>query len=65
MREIIDRLPDVKDDVALTAYLLDAAGVALVPGSAFGAPGYIRFSFAISMDVLKDAIGRLQKALTA
>ncbi len=64
VREIIDRLPDVKDDVALTAYLLDAAGVALVPGSAFGAPGYIRFSFAISMDVLKDAIGRLQKALT-
>ena len=65
VQTIIDRLDGVKDDVALTAHLLDAAGVALVPGSAFGAPGYIRFSFATGMDVLEDALGRLQKALTA
>ncbi len=65
VQAIIDRLDGVNDDVALTAYLLDAAGVALVPGSAFGAPGYVRFSFAIGMDVLEDAIDRLRRALTA
>ena len=65
VQTVIDRLPDVNDDVELAAYLLDAAGVALVPGSAFGAPGYIRFSFATGMDVLEDALGRLRKALTA
>jgi aspartate aminotransferase len=64
VQDVIDRLDEVNDDVALAAYLLDAAGVALVPGSAFGAPGYIRFSFAIGMDVLEDAIGRLRQALT-
>jgi aspartate aminotransferase len=65
VQAVIDRLDGVADDVALAAHLLDAAGVALVPGSAFGAPGYIRFSFAIGMDVLEDALGRLRKALTA
>ena len=64
VQAVIDRLADVEDDVALTAWLLDAAGVALVPGSAFGAPGYIRFSFATGMDVLEDALARLRKALT-
>ena len=64
IQAVIDRLDAVEDDVALTAWLLDAAGVALVPGSAFGAPGYIRFSFATGMDVLEDALGRLRKALT-
>jgi aspartate aminotransferase len=38
--------------------------VALVPGSAFGAPGYVRFSFATGLDVLKEALARLSKALT-
>ena len=64
IQAVIDRLDAVEDDVALTAWLLDAAGVALVPGSAFGAPGYIRFSFATGMEVLEDALGRLRKALT-
>jgi len=64
VQAVIDRLDGIDDDVALTAYLLDKAGVALVPGSAFGAPGYVRFSFAIGMDVLEDALTRLTKALT-
>jgi aspartate aminotransferase len=33
--------------------------IALVPGSAFGAPGYVRFSFATSMDNIKQAVKRL------
>ena len=64
MQAVIDRLDKVSDDIALAEYLLDEAGVALVPGSAFGAPGYVRISFATSMDILKDALARLTDALT-
>jgi aspartate aminotransferase len=62
---VIDRLDNVNDDIQLAEYLLDRAGVALVPGSAFGAPGYVRISFAIGMDTLKDALARIATALTA
>jgi aspartate aminotransferase len=51
-------------DVAFSNYLLEQAGVAVVPGSAFGAEGYIRLSFATSMDNLKKALDRIQKALS-
>ena len=64
MQTVIDRLENVNDDIQLAEYLLDKAGVALVPGSAFGAPGYVRISFATSMDILKDAITRITTALT-
>ena len=50
-------------DVALSEYLLENGGVAVVPGSAFGSEGYIRLSFATSMDNLKKALERLAKAL--
>jgi len=59
----IARLDGVDDDVSLAEYLLNEAGVALVPGSAFGAPGYARLSFATSLDALKDAVSRLEKVL--
>jgi aspartate aminotransferase len=65
VQEVIDRLDGVANDVELAEYLLEKAGVALVPGSAFGAPGYVRFSFCTSMDVLTEALARLNKALTA
>jgi aspartate aminotransferase len=64
MQAVIDRLEGINDDIQLAEYLLDKAGVALVPGSAFGAPGYVRISFAIGMDTLKDAITRIANALT-
>jgi aspartate aminotransferase len=64
VQTVIDRLDQVSDDIELAEYLLDKAGVALVPGSAFGAPGYVRISFATSMDILKDALARLTDALT-
>ncbi len=51
-------------DVALSEYLLEQAGVAIVPGSAFGSDGYIRLSFATSMENLKNAISRISKAFT-
>jgi aspartate aminotransferase len=52
------------DDLALTDYLLDA-GVAIVPGSAFGTPGCFRISFATSMDHLKAAMDRIRQALSS
>ncbi|MDQ6958657.1 MAG: pyridoxal phosphate-dependent aminotransferase [Mariprofundaceae bacterium] len=50
------------DDVAICEWLLDETGVALVPGTAFGSPGHIRFSYAVSQDTLEDAVGRIAKA---
>ncbi|MDD2774563.1 MAG: pyridoxal phosphate-dependent aminotransferase [Gallionella sp.] len=50
-------------DIALSNYLLEQAEVAVVPGSAFGSEGYIRLSFATSMQNLEKAMARLAKAL--
>ncbi|MCA9749756.1 MAG: aminotransferase class I/II-fold pyridoxal phosphate-dependent enzyme, partial [Romboutsia sp.] len=41
-------------------YLINEVGVALVPGSAFGSPGYLRLSFATSMEVLQKAMSKLR-----
>ncbi|MFZ9642426.1 MAG: pyridoxal phosphate-dependent aminotransferase, partial [Candidatus Methylopumilus sp.] len=51
-------------DMALSEYLLEQVGVAVVPGSAFGAEGYFRISFATSMDNLRNALDRIEKALS-
>ena len=63
-RDFLNRRKEIKDDVELSSWLLDRAGVATVPGSAFGAPGHLRLSYAASMDYLEDAISRIQKAIT-
>jgi aspartate aminotransferase len=62
MQEVIDRLK-LKDDVDLGEYLINEAGVALVPGSAFGAPGYMRLSFATGLDNLRKGLQRIIAAL--
>jgi aspartate aminotransferase len=49
------------DDFAM--FLLNKAHVAIVPGSAFGSPDYIRFSYAASEQQLKDAVDRIAKAV--
>jgi aspartate aminotransferase len=59
---VIDRREDIYNDLELANYLLDEVGVATIPGSAFGAPGHLRLSFATSMDVLQGAMARLAKA---
>tara|TARA_B110000003_G_scaffold95171_1_gene97335 strand:+ start:3719 stop:4924 length:1206 start_codon:yes stop_codon:yes gene_type:complete len=51
------------NDIAFCEYLLDTKGVAVVPGSAFGAEGYFRISFATSMDNLKEALKRIKQAI--
>ena len=50
-------------DIAFSEYLLENAGVAVVPGSAFGCEGYMRLSFATSMDNLKQALSRIKNLL--
>jgi len=59
VREAIAALDGINDDVELSDYLLNEVGVALVPGSAFGQPGYIRLSFATSMENLSAALKRI------
>ena len=51
------------NDIAFSEYLLEQGGVAIVPGSAFGSEGYIRLSFATSMENLKNALARIAKAV--
>ena len=64
--------PDVKnviekkgfsDDVELSQYLIEKANVAVVPGSAFGSPGYIRLSYATSLELIKEAVNRIYNSL--
>ena len=59
-QKAIEGLEDVNDDVELAEKLLSDVEVALVPGSAFGAPGHLRLSFATSMENLEKALGRIK-----
>jgi aspartate aminotransferase len=59
------RILGVKDDNAFAEHLLVHAGVAVVPGSGFGAPGHMRLSFATSMQMLEEALRRIDKVLSA
>lgn len=52
-----------EDDMALTGHLLAEARVALVPGSAFGAPGFLRLSYATSEAVIEEGLKRIEAAL--
>ena len=55
----------LRDDNAFAEHLIDKAGVVVVPGSGFGAPGHMRLSFACSSDTLKKAIDRIRAVLPA
>jgi aspartate aminotransferase len=63
MEAAYEKLDGINNDVEFGEFLINEAGVALVPGSAFGAPGYMRLSFATSMENLKDGLNRIQNAL--
>jgi aspartate aminotransferase len=51
------------DDVQLCDWLVEVGKVAVVPGSGFGAPGFVRLSYACSMASIQDGVGRLAKSL--
>lgn len=56
---LIERVAEVSDDLSLAEYLIEKAGVALVPGTAFGMHSHIRLSVATSMDNLEKALDRI------
>ncbi|MGH3329211.1 MAG: pyridoxal phosphate-dependent aminotransferase [Streptomycetales bacterium] len=60
-KEIRGRRPATSGDLA--AVLLDEAEVAVVPGEAFGTPGYLRLSYALGDDELMEGVSRIHKLL--
>ncbi len=53
----------INTDTEFVEYLLDNARIAVVPGSAFGASGYMRLSYATSMENIVEGLNRLEKAI--
>lgn len=60
---LVDAGGPFADDAAFCAWLLETAGVAIVPGRAFGLPGHLRLSFAYSDADLSAALARIAEAL--
>lgn len=65
IQSFIDSRDDLNNDVDVANLLLEEVGVALVPGSAFGAEGYMRISFATSMENLQKAVARIRQVFEA
>tara|TARA_Y100001935_G_scaffold254595_1_gene264144 strand:- start:4926 stop:6098 length:1173 start_codon:yes stop_codon:yes gene_type:complete len=57
---LVDAIDGVANDLDLAEYLIKEAGVAIVPGSAFGSANYARLSIATKMENLKEALSRLK-----
>jgi aspartate aminotransferase len=63
IEKLLQKLDGISDDLQFSEYLIEKAGVALVPGSAFGCPGHIRISIATSMSNLENALSRIKQAI--
>jgi len=61
----VERLGRGASDIELATLLLEKANVATVPGSAFGAPGFIRLSYATSLEMIEKGLERLAAAFAA
>ncbi len=61
-RDIRGRRPSTT--LELAEVILDEARVAVVPGEAFGTPGYVRLSYALGDDDLKEGVTRISELLT-
>ena len=59
----INGVPGGSDDLAVCTRLLEEAHVATVPGAEFGVKGCLRMSYAVSDEVLMDALSRIRKVL--
>ncbi|MDQ0921912.1 aspartate aminotransferase [Pseudarthrobacter sp. W1I19] len=55
----------IRDDQDFTLYLLEAASVAVIQGSAYGLGPYFRISYATSLDVIEESIAAIDKAVQA
>jgi aspartate aminotransferase len=62
--KLLEQSSSIKNDLELSEYLLNDAEIAVIPGSAFGADGYLRLSYATSMEKLQEAMKRMHEALT-
>lgn len=56
---------EIETDEDLALYILERAHISTVAGSAFGMPGYLRISYAIAEDRLREALSRLKQAVIA
>ena len=63
MNGLIEKLDGINNDIELAEFFLEKAEVAMVPGSAFGAPGCMRISFATSMENLEKSMERIKTAV--
>lgn len=63
MNDLIKSMAGINNDIELAEFFLEKAEVAMVPGSAFGAPGCMRISFATSMENLETSMERIKKSL--
>ena len=63
MNELMKSMDGISNDIELAEFFLEKAEVAMVPGSAFGAPGCMRISFATSMENLEKSMERIKQAL--
>ena len=52
----------LSDDIAVAKWLLEEGRVAVVPGTPFGAPGYVRMSYATSLDNIREGLKRISAA---
>ena len=64
VQELLGRGGAPATSLALSERLLDEAHVAVVPGEAFEAPGFLRLSYATSMDRIREGVDRIAKALS-
>jgi aspartate aminotransferase len=55
----------IRDDQDFTLYLLEAASVAVIQGSAYGLGPYFRISYATSLDIIEESIAAIDKAVQA
>ncbi len=63
VEKLINKLDGIEKDLDFAEYLIEKAGVAIVPGSAFGCPGHMRISIATSMENLENALKRIKQAI--
>ena len=63
VEKLINKLDGIENDLDFAEYLIEKAGVAIVPGSAFGCPGHMRISIATSMENLENALKRIKQAI--
>lgn len=64
IEELLHRGNGITNDLEFADYLLKEAEIAVIPGSAFGAPGYIRICFTTTMKNLEEAMVRLERAVS-